>query len=148
MLLVILMIFILYSVVIAWSWNNLGDIDKTKKILIILGEIIIVCIITLMVYNASKNGIDYTNKDVENNIKTIIVALFTGVNSLILLPFLNKQTMKLKDKQAKEKNIIKKIAIMIFIFVICIFFECGYMKDIQKGILKVQKSHSQQVENK
>ena len=36
--LVIIMIFILYSVVIGWTWNNLGDIDKIKKILIIAGE--------------------------------------------------------------------------------------------------------------
>ena len=86
--LIILMIFILYSVVIGWTWNNLGDIDKKKKILIIAGEIIAIYIITLIVFGVSKNGIDYTNKDVEGNVKTVIVALFTGFNSLILLPFL------------------------------------------------------------
>lgn len=137
--LIILMIFILYSVVIGWTWNNLGDIDKKKKILIIAGEIIAIYIITLIVFGVSKNGIDYTNKDVEGNVKTVIVALFTGFNSLILLPFLNKQIIKLKEKETDEKSIIKKITIMFLIFIVCIIFECGYMKDTQKGILQVQK---------
>ena len=140
--LIILMIFILYSVVIGWTWNNLGDIDKKKKILIIAGEIIAIYIITLIVFGVSKNGIDYTNKDVEGNVKTVIVALFTGFNSLILLPFLNKQIIKLKEKETDEKSIIKKITIMFLIFIVCIIFECGYMKDTQKGILQVQKSNS------
>ena len=137
--LIILMIFILYSVVIGWTWNNLGDIDKKKKILIIAGEIIAIYIITLIVFGVSKNGIDYTNKDVESNVKTVIVALFTGFNSLILLPFLNKQIIKLKEKETDEKSIIKKITIMFLIFIVCIIFECGYMKNTQKGILQVQK---------
>lgn len=137
--LIILMIFILYSVVIGWTWNNLGDIDKKKKILIIAGEIIAIYIITLIVFGVSKNGIDYTNKDVEGNVKTVIVALFTGFNSLILLPFFNKQIIKLKEKETDEKSIIKKITIMFLIFIVCIIFECGYMKNTQKGILQVQK---------
>ena len=34
--------------------------------------------------------------------------------------------------------------IMLIVFIICIIFECGYMKDTQKGILQVQKSNSHQ----
>ena len=141
MLLIILMTFILYSVAIGWTWNNLGDIDKAKKILIIAGELIVIYIITLILFGISKNGIEYTNKDVEGNIKNVIVALFTGFNSLIVLPYLNKQIIKLKEKETDEKNIIKKLLIMFLIFVVCIIFECGYMKDTQKGIIQVQKSH-------
>ena len=141
MLLIILMTFILYSVAIGWTWNNLGDIDKVKKILIIAGELIVIYIITLILFGISKNGIEYTNKDVEGNIKNVIVALFTGFNSLIVLPYLNKQIIKLKEKETDEKNIIKKLLIMFLIFVVCIIFECGYMKNKQKGIIQVQKSH-------
>ena len=140
--LIIIMIFILYSVVIGWTWNNLGDIDKIKKILIIAGEIFVICIITLIVYAISKNGIYYNNKDVESSIKMVIVALFTGFNSLIILPFLNKQIVKLKEKEVDEKKVVKKLAILVLIFIICIIFECGYMKDTQNGILQVQKSNS------
>ena len=141
MLLMMLMIIILYSVVIGWTWNNFGDIDKRKKILIVIGEIIVIYIITLIIFSVSKNGIEYTNKDVESNVKTVIVTLFNGFNSLILLPFLNKQIIKLKEKEIDEKRIIKKIAIMFWIFIVCIVLECGYMKDTQKGIIYVQKSH-------
>lgn len=140
--LIIIMIFILYSVVIGWTWNNLGDVDKIKKILIIAGEMIAIFVITLIAYAISKNGIDYTNKDVESSIKAVIVALFTGFNSLIILPFFNKQIIKLKEKEAEEKSIVKKLSIMFLIFIVCLIFECGYMKDTQKGILQVQKSNS------
>ena len=140
--LIIIMIFILYSVVIGWTWNNLGDVDKIKKILIIAGEMIAIFVITLIAYAISKNGIDYTNKDVESSIKAVIVALFTGFNSFIILPFFNKQIIKLKEKEAEEKSIVKKLAIMFLIFIVCLIFECGYMKDTQKGILQVQKSNS------
>ena len=140
--LIIIMIFILYSVVIGWTWNNLGDVDKIKKILIIAGEMIAIFVITLIAYAISKNGIDYTNKDVESSIKAIIVALFTGFNSLIILPFFNKQIIKLKEKEVDEKKVVKKLAILLLVFIICIIFECGYMKDTQKGILQVQKSNS------
>ena len=142
--LVIILIFILYSVVIGWTWNNLGDIAKIKKILIIAGEMLSISIITLIVYSISKNGIEYTNKDVENSVRTLIVALFTGLNSLIVLPFLNKQIIKLKEKEVDEKKVVKKLAILLLVFIICIIFECGYMKDTQKGILHVQKSNSHQ----
>ena len=131
-----------YSVVIGWTWNNLVDVDKIKKILIIAGEILLIYLITLIVYAISKNGIDYTNTEVEKNIKIVIVTLFTGFNSLIILPFLNKQIIKLKEKETEEKSIIKKVAILFLIFIVCLIFECGYMKDTQKGILQVQKSHS------
>lgn len=146
--LIVLMIFVLYSVVIGWSWNNLGDLDKIKKILVITLEIVVMYIITLIIFAISKGGIEYTNSDVEGNIRNVIVILFTGFNSLIVIPFLNKQIIKLKEKETEEKQIIKRIIIMIFIFIICIFFECGYMKDIQKGILNIQKSHSQQIDTK
>ena len=140
--LVIIMIFILYSVVIGWTWNNLGDIDKIKKILIIAGEMLAISLITLIVYSISKNGIEYTNRDVENSVRTLIVALFKGFNSLIVLPFLNKQIIKLKEKEVDEKKVVKKLAILLLVFIICIIFECGYMKGTQKGILQVQKSNS------
>lgn len=146
--LIVLMIFVLYSVVIGWSWNNLGDLDKIKKILVITLEIVVMYIITLTIFAISKGGIEYTNNDVEDNIRNVIVILFTGFNSLIVTPFLNKQIIKLKEKETEEKQIIKRIIIMIFIFIICVFFECGYMKDTQKGILNVQKSHSQQIDTK
>jgi hypothetical protein len=55
--LIIIMIFVLYSVAIGWSWNSLGDIDKIKKVVIIVAELIVLYIITLMVYLVSKNGI-------------------------------------------------------------------------------------------
>ena len=103
---------------------------------------IAIFVITLIAYAISKNGIDYTNKDVESSIKAVIVALFTGFNSLIILPFFNKQIIKLKEKEAEEKSIVKKLAIMFLIFIVCLIFECGYMKDTQKGILQVQKSNS------
>lgn len=95
--LIIIMIFVLYTVVIGWMWNNLGDVDKVKKLIIIFVEILVMYILTLILFNISKSGIDYTNKEIEGVVRNTIVILFTGFNSLLVLPFSNKQILMLKN---------------------------------------------------
>ena len=62
MVLIISIIIAVYVLLIAWVWNNLGAIDKTKKVLAILIGTVIIYLITLMVFNISKSGINYEQK--------------------------------------------------------------------------------------
>ena len=144
---IILMTFILYSVVIGWMWNNLGETSKVKKIIIIFIELLIIYLITLITFNISKSDIEYNNLEIEASIRNIIVIIFTGFNGLIILPFINKQVIKLKESESDSeiKKTFKKIAVLLLIFIICIIFECGYIKDIQRGILEMQQNRTQQV---
>lgn len=144
MVLIISIIIVIYVLLIAWVWTNLGVIDKTKKILIILIGIVIVYLITLIVFNISKSGINYEQKIMEKDIRRILVSMFTGLNSLITLPFIAKLIEKIHENQIEQKEVSKKLSIIVVIFVICMFFECGYMKDIQQGILDMVNVYSAQ----
>ena len=144
MILIISIIIAIYVLLIAWIWNNLGAIDKTKKILIILIGIVIVYVITLIVFNISKSGVNYEQKIMEKDIRRILVTMFTGLNSLIILPFIAKIIERIHENQIEQKEVFKKLSIIVIIFVICMFLECGYMKDTQQGILDMVNVYSVQ----
>lgn len=144
MVLIISIIIAIYVLLIAWVWNNLGTIDKTKKVLIILIGTIIVYLITLIVFNVSKSGINYEQKLMEKDIRRILVTMFTGLNSLIILPFVAKILEKIQANEIEQKEVSKKLSIIVVIFTICMFLECGYMKDIQQGILDMANVYSVQ----
>lgn len=139
MALIIGIIIVIYLVVIAWTWNNLGGIAKTKKILVIAIGVLIAYIITLVLFYLSKNGIKYEEIIIEKKIRNVLVAVFTGVNSIVILPYAAKLMDKMYEGEIEQKVLLKKMFIMIGIFLICMFLECGYMKDVQQGILKISQ---------
>lgn len=75
----------------------------------------------------------------EKSVKNIIVALFTGLNSFVL-PFIAKQYYKMHEGAIEKSEFLKRLGIIAIIFLFCVWFECGYMKDIQQGILEIYKN--------
>ena len=138
---IIIVLIIMYLVVIGWTWNNLLDMKKSKKILIILLGLLIVYIITNIVFNISKNGIDYQIEEIEKSIGNVVIILFTGLNSLVL-PFIGRNIKRQEDGEIDTNILLKRLILIGVIFLICIFFECGYMKDTQLGILNIYNSNA------
>ncbi len=137
---IIIGIIIVYLLVIAWTWSSLEDTETPKKLLIIFAGIVAVFLITQIVFSISKSGITYENGNIEKSVGQVIVLLFTGLNSLVL-PFICK-TFKKKENGEIEESIFKvRMIIILVIFLICLFLECGYMKDVQEGILKVYEAN-------
>ena len=133
-------IIIVYLLVIAWTWSSLEELEKKSKIMIIFAGIIAIFLITQLVFSISKSGIIYENDNIEKSISKVIVILFTGLNSLVL-PLLAKNIKKRANEEI-DNNVLKvRLIIILAIFVICLFLECGYMKDIQEGILNIYKSN-------
>ena len=58
---IVIIIILIYIVLLAWTWHNLGDMEKTKKTLIIFIGLIITYLITILIFNISKAGIGYNN---------------------------------------------------------------------------------------
>lgn len=131
MVFIIIVTIILYGLSIIWAWNSLGEIEKPKKVAVIAIGILVTYIITLLIFAISKNGINYPKEIVENEIKRIILAIFTGVNLLILLPYISKQLNKMYEGEIEQKDFTRKMIILVVIFIICIWIECGYMKSTQ-----------------
>ncbi len=141
MALIIIVTIVIYFMSIKSTWNNLGEIGKIKKIATIAIGFLITYIITLILFSISKNSIQYNNTVIAGDIKIIIVAICTGINSLIILPYIARQLDKVHVGDIEQNEFFKKIVIIIVVFIICLFFEYGYMKDTQVGILKIYQAH-------
>lgn len=90
MALVILITILVYIILIVWTWHNLGFIEKTKKIAFIVIGILLTYIITQIIFQISKGDITYPNDEIAKQIRNAIVAIFSGINGLILMPIIAK----------------------------------------------------------
>lgn len=137
---IILIMIIIYLVVLAWAWNNLEDLEKHKKIIIIGIGLLIVFIITNIIFAISKSGINYQNAEIQKDVGNMMIALFTGVNALIL-PLLFKNILKMRNGEMEETIFRTKMIVGVIVFLLIMCLECGYIKDIQKGILEIYNTN-------
>lgn len=138
--LIIVIIMAVYIVLIAWTWQSLEDIERSKKIGLIALGIFVMYLITLIIFSISKKGIDYNEIAIKSTVKNILVILFTGVNGIVFLPYIAKILRKIKENEIEITETKKKVVILVIIFVVCMIFECGYLKDTQKGIINIYNS--------
>lgn len=140
MTLVIITTIIIYVILIAWTWQSLGSVEKTKKVVFILVGIVLMYLITLVVFRTTKGDIDYQNIEIQSIIQNVIVAIGTGINGMIVMPQIGKILDQINENQIEKGQLIKKCLILIVVFIVCLIFESDYMKDTQQGILKVYHS--------
>lgn len=134
---IIILTIMIYVITAIWSWNNLGQIEKSKKIAVISVGILLTYIITLIVFTLSKSNVNYDTAIIETTIKNTIVAIFTGVNACIFIPYISKQLEKIHEGEIEKEKFTQKMMALLVIIVILLSFECGYMKKTQQGILKI-----------
>lgn len=137
---IIIITIAIYIILITWSWKSLGNIERTKKIMTIAIGIITIYLITWFVFNISKQGIVYENEQIASSIGKVIISIFAGVNGLIIMPFIGKLLDKVNEDEIEKQVFSRKILIIVVIFLIILWLECGYMKDTQEGILKIYHS--------
>ena len=131
---------IIYLINIAWTWKSLGDLSKSKKVAFIVIGLIAIYIITTIVFFISQNGVQYENEESIGTIKNVLVAIFAGINGIILLPQMAKILDKVKEGEIEKNQLRNRIILWLVVLLICLIFECGYMKDTQEGILEIYKS--------
>ena len=131
---------IIYLINIAWTWKSLGDLSKSKKVTFIVIGLIAIYIITTIVFFISQNGVQYENEESIGTIKNVLVAIFAGINGIILLPQMAKILDKAKEGEIEKNQLRNRIILWLVVLLICLIFECGYMKDTQEGILEIYKS--------
>lgn len=140
---IIIAIIVLYLVFVAWTWYNLGNIEKTKKIYYLGIGVFLTFVITLILFQFSKNGISYINQDIEKSIRFMIIVLFTGLNGCVLLPFFAKIMEQLQEKEEDLLKLKKRIIVFLVLVIVICIFESGYMRSLQQGILQVVNSQIQ-----
>ncbi len=140
MVIIISIIVAVYLLMIAWTWQSLESLEKTKKVAFIVIGIIISYIVTLIIFNISQQGVNYQNEITKHEIKKILVLLFTALNGVIFIPYIAKLFTRVKENEIEDYKLRKKIIILVIIFIICMFFENMYLKDIQNGIINIYNS--------
>ena len=105
MTLIYIIIVAMYLILIAWTWQSLGNIEKRKKVAYIILGILLFFIITLIIFNISKSNVEYQKETIKNAVRNLLVLLFTAVNGIIF-----------------------------------VIIECGYLENIQNGIISIYNS--------
>ena len=137
MAIIILVSIIIFVILVTWCWHNLGKLEKNKKIVYIIIGLVLNWIITSIVFEISKNNIYYQNNEIKNTVANMLIMIFTGLNGLIIMPYIAKQIDRKNEKEIDNQEFRKKIIIFTVIFLLCLIFECGYLSDTQKGIIKI-----------
>ncbi len=134
---IITLIIAIFLILISWTWHNLGNIDKSKKIITIIITLIILSIITFIIFNISKSEIPYNSEEEMESVRNVLVFVFTLINGLITMPAIAKMLRKIDENDIEKDEASKKFILILVIFIIIIIFECGYLKNIQQEILNI-----------
>ena len=136
MIFIYLIIIVLFTVLILWTWNNVKDFENNiKKIKFIIIGIIILLISTFIIFTISKIGIKYPNDKVLKYVRRISILLCVPINGYISLPHIAKIKSDIYTNTADEEKCKKRIIILVAIIIIVTIFEIFYLKDFQKGII-------------
>ena len=84
-------------------WQNLEDLEKSKKVIVILIGLMLMYIVTNIVFGICKGTINYENVEMKINVGKIIVRLFTGLN-VFFIPIAIKNIMKVKNGEQDENT--------------------------------------------
>lgn len=144
MTLIILMTIAIYILLFVWTWHSLGFMEKPKKVGIILVETLVMYVITLIVFQIAKGGITYEKIEIQKSVQNVLVSIFSAINGMIVMPQIGKILDKINEDEMKKEEVKKKVVILLMVFILCLVFEAGYMKDTQKGILKMYEASRQQ----
>ena len=137
MTVIMIVAILIFIISIVWVWHNLGNIERPRKIAFIIIGLAIIYLITLIIYDFSNPDIIYPSQEIEKYVSNVLIMIFTGLNSLILLPFIANLFDKILEEEIEKDQVKKRLIIILVIFVICIFIEKGYLKDTQEGIINI-----------
>lgn len=134
---IITLIIAMLLILISWSWHNLGKIDKHKKVFVIIIGLIILYLVTFILFNISKQGVQYNSEEQMKSVRIVLVLTFTIINGLIVLPTTSKLFNKVNEKSISNDMATKRFLIILAIFFVVMIIECIYLKNIQNGILDI-----------
>ena len=140
MTLIYIIIVAMYLILIAWTWQSLGNIEKRKKVVYIILGILLLFIITLIIFNISKNNVEYQKETIKNAVRNLLVLLFTAVNGIIFIPYVARILNKVEENEIEKEKLKIKAIVFIIVFIICVVIECGYLENIQNGIINIYNS--------
>lgn len=137
MTLIIIGAIFIFLISIIWTWHNLGNIEKPRKIAFILIGLCITYLITIVLYNISSTDMTYPSEEIKKMVSNTLILIFTGLNALIFLPFIANLFDNILEEEIEKNQAQKRMIVIFIIFIVCVFIENGYLKDTQEGIISM-----------
>ena len=134
---IIIITLAIFCVLIIGTWHYLGNIEKTKKIVFIIIGIFVSYLITMILFSISKSGVTYPSNEIEQMVHNMIVTIFTGLNGILVLPYLGRLWDKISEEEITKQQFQKRICILLIIAIIVFIQEINYLKGVQNGILEI-----------
>ncbi len=137
MTLIIIGVILIFVISIVWTWHNLGNIEKPRKVAFIIIGLLITYLVTMLLYNLSNPDITYPSEEIQKTVANTLIFVFTGLNALIFLPLIANVLDKILEEEIEKTQAKRRIIIILVIFVVCIFVEKGYLESTQEGIMNI-----------
>ena len=133
-------IILLFTVLLLWTWNNVKEFENIgQKIGYVAIGLIALAVITLILFNVSKVGVQYPNEEIIGQIRKMALFVFIPINGLLSLPHIARIYTNLQDG-TDEKQVKRKIIILGIVIIIAIIVEISYLKSFQNGIIQILNS--------
>lgn len=126
---------VVYIIATIMIYHNLYNYDKSNKIRIIVVGYIITFILTLVLCNISKSGIN-TNSNNLTIVNNTSILLFSPINAIIAIPYVCNLLNKYKKDTITKTQLQTKIIIFCIILLIILLLEVGYIKEFEVNLLK------------
>lgn len=134
---IIIIMLAIFCVLIIGTWHYLGNTEKTRKIVFIIIGIFASYLITMLLFSISKSGITYPSGEIEQMVQNMIVTVFTGLNGILMLPYLGRLWDKMSEEEITKQQFQKRICILLIIAIIVFILESNYLNGVQSGILEI-----------
>lgn len=134
---IMIIVIALFIVQIGFTIYRAEAYERIEKVVICVAGTLISWLITIILFNLSSKGIEYSNLEFKHQVSKILVLVFTPINGIIYMPYIVKLMSKYKFNEIKNDELIKKILLLIIITIILFIIEVIYLKNIQLGIINV-----------
>ena len=91
----------------------------------------------MLLFSISKSGITYPSDEIEQMVQNMIVIVFTGLNGILMLPYLGRLWDKMSEEEITKQQFQKRICILLIIAIIVFILESNYLNGVQSGILEI-----------
>ena len=127
-----IILFLVLSIII---YNGLNGMNQKNKIIIFFIEIIVCFVFTTILFNLSSIGIEYLNSKNKGIAMRTLVAIFTPINGIILLPNITRIINESQNGEINKEECKKRLKKSLIVFILLVIIEFVYLKNTQIGIL-------------
>ena len=127
--------FIIFIISCITIYHNTNSYEPSKRIIYIILGTLAVYLLTSFICNMKAKGVSVQNEEAVNDVLSVVKAIFTPINSIIILSTLGNTFGKVKDKVIDTDKAGKRLVIIAVVFLLIIIFEANYIGNFIENLL-------------